>query len=554
MMQGLCPWVVRGAGACGVVRVLAGWLFLALAVTVTQALGTWPAIAQSGLSSSVVVSDTVLAWGDNFSGQLGDGTTTARSTPVTVGLPAGTTITALAAGGSHSLALTDTGVVLAWGSNSRGQLGDGTTTDRSTPVTVGLPAGTTITALAAGRRHSLALTDTGAVLAWGSNSNGQLGDGTTTARSTPVTVGLPAGTTITALAASTYSLALTDTGAALAWGSNSRGQLGDGTTTDRSTPVTVSLPAGTTITALAASYDHSLALTDTGAVLAWGSNSNGQLGDGTTTNRSTPVTVGLPAGTTITALAAGRSHTLVLTSAGAVLAWGSNSNGQLGDGTTTDRSTPVTVGLPAGTTITALAAGYYHSLALTDTGAVLAWGGNSYGQLGDGTTTDRSTPVTVGLPAGTTITVLVSMDNHGMALVAPPTSTTTLQVTPANPAADQDVTLTATVTCTTDTPTGTITFRTGTTTLAVVPLTTNATHTTTLPAGTHTLTANYTSTNTCPNSQSPPISITIAPPPDEPDLPITGPNLPTTIGAATLLTLTGATLIHLTHRRRPTNP
>lgn len=212
----------------------------------------------------------------------------------------------------------------------------------------------------------------------------------------------------------------------------------------------------------------------------------------------------------------------------------------------------VTVTQALGTWPAIAQSGLSSSVVVSDT--VLAWGDNFSGQLGDGTTTDRSTPVTVGLPAGTTITVLVSMDNHGMALVAPPTSTTTLQVTPANPAADQDVTLTATVTCTTDTPTGTITFRTGTTTLAVVPLTTNATHTTTLPAGTHTLTANYTSTNTCPNSQSPPISITIAPPPDEPDLPITGPNLPTTIGAATLLTLTGATLIHLTHRRRPTNP
>ncbi len=128
-----------------------------------------------------------------------------------------------------------------------------------------------------------------------------------------------------------------------------------------------------------------------------------------------------------------------------------------------------------------------------------------------------------------------------------PTSTTTLQVTPANPTADQDITLTATVTCNVDTPTGTITFHTNTTTLATVPLTTSATHTTTLPTGTHTLTAHYTSTNTCPNSQSPPTTITI-----NPDLPITGPTLTTTtIGAATLSILAGTTLIYAARRRRP---
>uniref|UniRef100_UPI00048C300F Ig-like domain repeat protein n=2 Tax=Salinispora arenicola TaxID=168697 RepID=UPI00048C300F len=124
-------------------------------------------------------------------------------------------------------------------------------------------------------------------------------------------------------------------------------------------------------------------------------------------------------------------------------------------------------------------------------------------------------------------------------------STTTLQVTPANPTADQDITLTATVTCNVDTPTGTITFRTNGETLATVPLTTSgtATHTTTLPTGTHTLTAHHTSTNTCPNSQSPPTTITI-----NPDLPITGPTLTTTTGAATLSILAGAILIYAARR------
>ncbi len=293
-------------------------------------------------------------------------------------------------------------------------------------------------------------------------------------------------------------------------------------------------------------------MTSAGTVLAWGLNSSGQLGDGTTTDRSTPVDVDLPPGTTVTAIAGGEGHSVALTSAGTVLAWGLNSSGQLGDGTTTDSTTPVDVNLPPDTTITAITAhDGSHSLALTSTGTILAWGSNSSGELGDGTTTNRSTPVDVNLPPGTTVTAIDNGDDHSMALTAPPTSTT-LRVTPPNPTADQPVTLTAAVTCNVDAPTGTITFRTNTTTLATAPLTSSgtATHVTALPAGTHTLTAGYTSTNTCPNSQSPPTTITIAPPPDEPDLPITGPNM-TTTGAAALSILAGATLIYAARRRRP---
>ncbi|WP_142116370.1 Ig-like domain repeat protein [Salinispora arenicola] len=548
-MRRLCRWPGCGAGACRVGRAITGWFFFVLVVMVTQAAGMSFAAAENGPSAAIRASDTYFAWGDNSNGQLGNGTTTGSSTPVDVDLPAGMTITAVAAGGLHSLALTSTGAVLAWGRNVSGQLGNGDSTNRSTPVEVSLPAGVTITAVAAGAFHSLALTSAGAVLAWGENLHGQLGNGGTTDRSTPVEVSLPAGVTITAVAAgAAYSLALTSTGAVLAWGDNSNGQLGNGTTTGSSTPVDVDLPAGMTITTVAAGAAHSLALTSTGAALAWGNNADGQLGNGDTISSSTPVDVDLPAGVTITTVAAGGLHSLAPTAAGAVVAWGRNVSGQLGNGTTTGSSTPVDVDLPAGATITAIAAGFDYGLALTTAGAVVAWGRNFSGQLGNGDTTNRSTPVDVDLPAGVTITAIVAGGQHSMALVALPTSTTTLQVMPRKPRADQDVTLTATVTCNVGTPTGTITLRTNGETLTTVPLTTNATatHTTTLPPGTHTLTAHHTSTNTCPNSQSPPTTITI-----NPDLPITGPTLTTTTGAATLLTLTGAALIYATRRGRP---
>ncbi|WP_027659655.1 RCC1 domain-containing protein [Salinispora fenicalii] len=508
----------------------------------TTSVGAARALAQGVPSTAAGPPGIGLAWGSNASGQSGDGTTTDSSIPVAVDLPVGTTITALAGGGLHSLALTSAGTVLAWGGNGSGQLGDGTTTDSSTPVAVDLPVGTTITAIAAGNSHSLALTSAGTVLAWGYNNFGQLGDGTTTDSSTPVAVDLPVGTTITALAGGGFhSLALTSAGAVLAWGTNGSGQLGDGTNTNSSIPVAVDLPVGTTITALAGGRFHSLAVTSVGAGLAWGLNDLGQLGDGTTTDSSIPVAVDLPVGTMITAVAAGDRHSLALTSAGTVLAWGLNATGQLGDGTTTNSSSPVAVDLPVGTTITAVA-GAVHSLALTSAGAVLAWGANDSGQLGDGTTVNSSSPVAVDLPAGTTITAIAGGGFHSLAIVRP-TSTTTLQASPPNPKPDQLVTLAATVTCTGGTPTGTVTFLDGTKVLGTEPLsgspTATATRTVThLTPGTHSIQARYNGDDHCPASTSNPTAVMVR----KPILPVTGVRLPAILAVGFLLTLTGAAL------------
>ncbi|WP_025620196.1 chromosome condensation regulator RCC1, partial [Salinispora cortesiana] len=249
-MQGIRQRAGRSVRAREVARTGTGWFCLILAATLPQAVGVSPAIAQHGLAAPDA-SDTILAWGDNNDGELGDGTTTDSSTPVEVSLPAGTTVTAIAAGHDHSLAVTSAGTALAWGDNRFGQLGDETTTDSITPVDVSLLAGTTVTAIAAGDDHSFAVTSAGAALAWGDNDRGELGDGTTTRSSTPVPVSLPAGTTVTAIAGGiAHGLALTSAGKVLAWGLNSDGQLGDGTTADSSTPVEVSLPAGTTVTAI----------------------------------------------------------------------------------------------------------------------------------------------------------------------------------------------------------------------------------------------------------------------------------------------------------------
>ncbi len=331
----------------------------------------------------------------------------AGGTTVSVPEPAGVTFTELAAGYAHSVALGPDGNAYAWGRNWSGQLGDGTTVDRSSPVQVQAPeAGVTFTKIAAGYEHSVALGSDGNVYAWGGNWTGQLGDGTTADRSSPVQVQAPeAGVTFTKIAAGdTHTVALGSDGNAYAWGSNGFGQLGNGTTVHSSSPVQVQAPeAGVTFTEIAAGYAHTVALGSDGNAYAWGHNGWGQLGNGTLASSSSPVQV--PAGVTFTELTAGGAHTVALRSDGNAYAWGRNTWGQLGDGTTADRIIPVQV--PAGVTFTKIAAGDAHSVALGSDGNAYAWGHNGSGQLGDGTTVNSSSPVQV---AGVVEVTNVSFD------------------------------------------------------------------------------------------------------------------------------------------------
>nr|WP_258326576.1 InlB B-repeat-containing protein [Bifidobacterium asteroides] len=382
-------------------------------------------VTDFGFSLAVGSDGNAYAWGGNKKGELGDGTTSenARSTPVMVkqpdrktypDLPADFTYVQVSAGSQHSLAVGSDGNAYAWGRNDDGRLGDGTSTDQHTPVRVKKPAGTstdfTYVQVSAGYHHSLALGSDGNAYAWGYNNSGQLGDGTSTDRATSVRVKKPAGTStdftyVQVSAGAFHSLALGSDGNAYAWGLNNFGQLGDGTSTDRATPVKVGTPAGTptdfTYAQIGAGYLHSLAVGSDGYAYAWGYNFSGQLGNnskgGFFSPNPNPVRVRNPAspndadkGLKAVNVTAGFWHSLALGSDGNAYAWGFNSNGQLGNNSSKDSTVPVLVSDSASPTDTSkglkavlVSTGQYHSLALGSDGNAYAWGDNGYGQLGN---------------------------------------------------------------------------------------------------------------------------------------------------------------------------
>ncbi|NBT26149.1 MAG: RCC1 repeat-containing protein [Actinobacteria bacterium] len=365
-------------------------------------------------------------WGRNDKGQLGDGTTINRSTPTTVNISAVPVVvptpsvekaafSSLAAGGYHTCGLTSAGAAYCWGANSSGELGDGTTTNRASPVAV--TGGKTFASIVAGTRHTCGLTSAGAAYCWGYNAYGQIGDGTagggdaqgngshTADRLSPVAVS--GGKTFTSLAAGgSNTCGLTSAGVAYCWGNNYFGQIGDGTTgtalgddsANRLAPTAVS--GNLIFSGLAMGVFHTCGRTTVGKAYCWGQNSGGQIGDGTIgTNRLSPVAVS--GNQSFSSLVVGYKDTCGVTAPGGAFCWGENNFGQIGDGTgglgysdhSSDRSSPV--GVSGSQTFARLAAGESYACGVTTGSAAYCWGGNAFGQIGDGSMTGRVTPAAV---------------------------------------------------------------------------------------------------------------------------------------------------------------
>lgn len=367
----------------------------------------------------------IWAWGSNEDGELGNGTTVASNVPVRVnmgGVLAGVEVVAVAAGGRHSMALDSQGRVYSWGRNADGALGDGSTTNRTTPVRVaGLLANQRVSKISAGgnffnasdfRGNSAALGENGRVYTWGSGVGGRLGNGTTTARqTTPVLVaGLIANLRVTDLSVgSGHTVVLTDAGRIFSWGNRREGNMGNGvsTTANQTVPVAATMTgvlSGVRIVQVQARGGGTAVLSDDGQVFGWGDNANGELGNGTRTRALVPVRADMAAfaaiGNSPVQISGGTNYAVALGEHGRVAAWGSTGSGQLGNGTSAGSTRAVEVsldGVLAGTNIVQLTGGSSHVLAVGDDGRVFTWGGQGLGgQLGNGGNSGSNVPVQAG--------------------------------------------------------------------------------------------------------------------------------------------------------------
>ena len=412
------------------------------ASTVAYATSPVSAILPAGVSVSSVAgggyfalaltsTGSVLTWGQNDQGQLGQGTSSLDvASPSPTLIPAGVKVTQIAAGCNSAYALTSTGQVYAWGSDSVGELGNGSHSGSvSSPVLVEMPVGVQPVQLSAGNSDGYVLTSTHEIYAWGSNALGQLGDGSRTNASIPTKVTMPNVNVVSVVGGGFNAFAITGTHQLYVWGGNYDGQDGVGSTVDQYRPVKVTMPGSVGVEQVngasaggfasmalgsngvvytwGANFDaqlgigilttgyHSLALSGNGQLYAWGDNRTQGFGVASPVESEVPLKVGLSE--TFSQLASGCDHSLALTSTGQVYAWGANQDGQLGIGSVGTVASPSPVDVPG--TVTAVVAGCLSSYALTSTGQVYAWGANQDGQLGTGTRAPSASPVLVGLPS-----------------------------------------------------------------------------------------------------------------------------------------------------------
>jgi alpha-tubulin suppressor-like RCC1 family protein len=339
-----------------------------------------------------------VASGSNADGQLGTGNTTSTASFVPVLTPTGAAFTDVSSYDGHTLALTVTGELYAWGDNSSGQLGTGGSSS-ATPLPVPVP-GVVFTDVAAGAGFSAAIGN-GRLWTWGTDAAGQLGNGagTTADVAVPTALSLPGVVFTQVSAGQSFVVALTDTGRTYAWGANGSGQLGIGGTAATDVPTTpASWPTGLVLDQVAAGEAFVVARSTDGQVYTWGENTNGQLGSGTAPADRDAVPAVAVAGLTVDVVGAGAYHALAADGAGHAWAWGRDSDGQLGEGSTPQQwanPTPLPVVMPSGVSFVDLEAGDMHSIAIGDDGTLYTWGMGAPGQLGTGQNTQRDVPTAV---------------------------------------------------------------------------------------------------------------------------------------------------------------
>ena len=350
------------------------------------------AISTSGTHTMALKSDSTLwTWGDKSYGQLGDGTNTDRNTPVRVGIDSDWAM--VSAGDSYTIALKTNGSLWAWGNNSYGQLGNDTKTNSNTPVQIGTE--TDWVKISAGGNHTIALKMDGSIWAWGHNWAGQLGLGSNDEHfPTPLRVGID--TDWTAISAGyKHTLALKTDGSLWAWGNNDLGLLGVGMNTS-SSDIPIRVGTDTDWATISAGINHTAALKTDGSIWTWGYNDSGELGDGTYTLREIPSRVGKD--TNWAMVSAGDSYTIALKTNGSLWAWGGNDNGQLGYGTNTGCNTPTIVGTDMDWSAISVGGSNIingYTIALKIDGSLWAWGSNRNGKLGGGTKINHYTPTRV---------------------------------------------------------------------------------------------------------------------------------------------------------------
>jgi len=359
------------------------------------------AISIGGNSTAAIKTDgTLWIWGQGTNGQLGDNTAITKSTPVTT-FAGGTNWKQVANGTSHSAAVKTDGTLWTWGVNTNGQLGDNTTTTRSTPVTTFL-GGTNWKQVACGQNHTAAIKTDGTLWTWGQGSSGQLGDNIGIARTTPVTTIVGGSNWKQVSCGSNHTAAIKTDGTLWTWGLGANGQLGrNSDAAARRTPITT-FAGGTNWADTATGapeelytfggYNYTVAIKTDGTLWAWGQGTSGQLGDNAAITRSTPVTTFLGGTNWKQVGASGGSHVAAIKTDGTLWTWGANSNGQLGDNTAIARSTPVQTFL-GGTDWKQVATGGNSTAAVKTDGTLWTWGQGTNGQLGDNTVISKSTPV-----------------------------------------------------------------------------------------------------------------------------------------------------------------